>query len=284
MKTRSLYCVPALLFFLPFLLFPLVDCLGLSRFVWDGITQDKVFVGLGHYRALWLDPVMRSSLGHNALLILFSLLFQLSLAFLLALFVSKLSRGARLMKGALLTPLMLSPVACGLLWGDLLDPHLGPIQTGLRGLGILSRPQGWLSDPGWSLFWIFIAISWRHVGFHVLLMLAGLERIPRQTEEAARVDGAGRLGVTFHITLPLMGKTVALCGLLSVVGSLKYFDLVYAMTRGGPAHATELVATYAYKLAFDQSRMGYACAAFSVLFGLTFGAGVLYRLLRGRSG
>jgi len=157
-----------------------------------------------------------------------------------------------------------------------------------RLIGLVSQgfAFGWLSEPGWALASVFVTICWRYIGFHTVLFMAGLAALPTDVYDAARVDGANEWQVCRRVTLPLMWPVVRVSALLSVIGSLKYFDLVFMMAAGAPGSSRELMATYVYRLAFasGQGRYGYASAVAVVLFAIAFAVAVGLAVVRRRGG
>jgi raffinose/stachyose/melibiose transport system permease protein len=160
----------------------------------------------------------------------------------------------------------------------LLDPSDGLANAALGLFG--SEGADWLHDPHLAFGAVFSAISWRYVGFHMVILIAGALAIPEELYDAARVDGAGAWRRFLHVTLPGMRGALAISALLAVIGSLKYFDLVYVMTGGGPDHATELGATWIYTTGIVGRRVGYGCALAVILLVISMGAA--WAVLAGR--
>ncbi len=163
--------------------------------------------------------------------------------------------------------MIMPTVAIAILWQYVYDPGNGLLTKLVQ----LIRPGfefGWLSTPGWAMLCIFATICWQYTGFHMVLFMAGLSAIPEEYFEAARLDGASELQICLHIVLPMLKPTAMVSATLSIVGSLKYFDLVYLMSGGLPAESREVMATYIYRLAFEygQGRFGYGSAAAALLF------------------
>lgn len=278
------FLAPALVLYAVFAVYPVVDSLRLSLFHWPNPAAPPEFCGLRNFAALAGDAVFWRACLHNALLIALSLAVQLPLAFLLAVLLSYPTRGRRLFRTALFAPMIMPTVAIAVLWSNLYLPQYGLLDQLIR-LVDKDFAFGWLSEPQTAMACVFVTICWRYVGFHMVLYMAGIAAIDPTLYEAARMDGAGEWQLCRHVTLPLMGPTIGLSCLLSIIGSLKYFDLVYMLAGGAPETARELLATYIYRQAFagGQGRYGYASAVAVVLFGAALLAGViLLRATRGR--
>ena len=251
-----LFLLPAAAFYLLVVVLPIVRSLFMS--LYHLTPSVDTFVGLDNFRHLLEDPVFWQSLAHNLILLVLSLLIQIPLGMLLAVLLSGHVFGARIFRGGFFLPMMLSTVVIGLLTRELFRPDIGLVNSLLSTLG-LQHPPDWFGE-NLALLTIIIAISWRFTGFHMMLFIAGIQSIPEDLYEAARIEGAGSWACFRHVTLPSLRPVIAVCALLSVVGSLKYFDLVFLITQGGPGHASELMTTYMYDQAFGRYEWGYASA------------------------
>ena len=265
--TPWLFLAPALLVYALFVLWPITQSFQMSLFHWDGPMSSPVFHGLHNYCALLSDKVFWFSLWHNLLLLVGSLAIQLPLAAFLAILLHYPTWGRTIFRTAFFAPMIMPTVAIAILWQYIYEPGNGLLTALIQ----LFKPDfefAWLATPGWSLLWIFVTICWQYTGFHTVLFMAGLSGIPNDYFEAARIDGASEWQICRHIILPLLKPTAIVSATLSIVGSLKYFDLVYMMSGGLPAESREVLATYIYRLAFDQGqgRFGYGSAAAVMLF------------------
>ena len=264
------FLAPALLVYGIFVLYPIVQSVVYSFYQWSGIAPGFTFVGLGNYQQVLQTPVFWKALGNNLILVVASIVTQLPAALAVALLLSAKLRGLRFFRTIYLFPLLMSTVAIALLWTFIYNPNLGLLNALLQALNLRAWQRGWLGDEATALWAVIGVISWHYVPFYMVLFLAGLTNIPRELYEAARLDGAGNWGVFQYVTLPLMRGVIRTAAILSLIGSLKYFDLIWVMTGGGPNNATELMATYMYKQAFEQYRMGYASSVAVVLFVIAF--------------
>jgi raffinose/stachyose/melibiose transport system permease protein len=258
----TLYTLPALLLILVLIYIPIgmTGYYGLMK--WDGIG-DMTFIGLENYIKLMQDGKFWTSAGHSFLLGLFStlsLLIYLAISLVLA---SKI-KGSDLLRKIYLIPMLLSSVAIAQLWLKIFDPSNGMANRLLEFFGVENTPI-WLADPDIALYAIFIPIVWQYAGFYILIYYAALKNVPEEVVEAARIDGASPLQIAFKIKLPLISGVFKVTIMLAIVGSLKYFDLIYVMTGGGPNGASEVMASYMYKEAFKLNNFGYASA---IGFGL----------------
>jgi raffinose/stachyose/melibiose transport system permease protein len=258
--TPFLFLLPALAIYAIFVLLPIGESIRLSFFHWSSPLAKPRFYGLRNFVELGHDPVFWWALLHNALLVVLSLAIQLPVACGLALLLSRPVFGRGVLRTALFAPMIMPTAAIAALWLFIYQPGDGLLTQLVR----LVRPDfdyGWLAVPSHALFWVFLTICWRYTGFHLVLFLAGIAAIPEDIYEAARIDGAGEWAQIRHLTLPLLKPIAAVSATLSVIGSLKYFDLVYLMlARGVPEESRELMATYVYRLAFEgfNGRFGYS--------------------------
>ncbi len=280
--TAWLLVLPALAVFAFYITYPLIHTVVLSAFSWSALNPARTWRGLANYVELAHDPVLLTALKNNALWIVLSLLIQLPLAMLLAVGIGSELRRHRVLRSIFFSPLIIPAVAVGLIWTLFYDPNFGALNSLLKAVGLDRLAGGWLGDPAWATLCIIAVSCWRYTGFHMMILLAGLQAIPDDIYEAARIDGASNWRTFWHITLPLMKRIVLVDALLITVGSVKIFDLIWVMTEGGPNHASEVLATYMYRSAFADDRMGYAAAIATVMLVLTLIATVIYlRLTRG---
>ena len=164
------------------------------------------------------------------------------------------------------SPQIISTVATGYLFYYIFEPTFGILNRLLRAMNLGALARGWLGDPSVALYSVLFVITWRFIGFYMVLFMASIEGIPEELFEAARIDGCGKWKTIRSITLPLLGGSIKTACVLSIVGSIKYFDLIWIMTQGGPAHASELIATYMYKKTFLSWEVGYGSALSFTLF------------------
>jgi raffinose/stachyose/melibiose transport system permease protein len=278
--TIALFLAPALVLYLLLVIAPVVQAMYYSGFDWNGLGALEDFVGLGNFERAFSEDVFLGALKHNGILVLLSLVLQLPFALGLALILNARLRGRGLLRVLFFAPFVLSEVVTGVIWTLILQP---------RGLADALVPvqQEWLADPGIVLYTLFVVISWKYFGFHMILYLAGLQQIPRELEEAAEIDGATKLQVLRYVTLPLLGPTIRVSAFLSIIGALQLFDLIWVMTGGGPVNASNTMATYMIDWSFQRFQFGYASAVavillvISLLFALLYQRFVLRRDIEG---
>lgn len=256
-KIIALYVLPALLVIMAVVYIPIVLTAYYGLNEWNGIGA-MTFIGLDNYQALLTDGKFWDSAWHSLLLAVFSaasLIIYLAVAMVLA---SKI-KGANLFRKIYLIPMLLSSVAIAQLWLRIYHPTNGIVNSFLESIGI-TNPPAWLAEPSLVLFALFIPILWQYAGFYILIYYAALKNIPASLVEAAKIDGATSLQIAFRIKLPLIMEVIKVTIVLAVVGSLKYFDLIFVMTDGGPNGASEVMASYMYHTAFRAYDFGYGSA------------------------
>lgn len=270
--TIVLFLLPALILFLLFVIYPIFQSIYYSLFNWKGFGPADDFVGLDNFKNILSDKVFMIALRNALLLIVFSLVLQLPLSLLLAVMVGRNLPGRIFFRTVFFMPYVLSEVITAIMWLFLLNPNpdRGFINAVLVFFGAEAQP--WLGDTTLVLPALFIAISWKYFGFHMLLYMAGLQNIPTEIEEAGRIDGANAFQNFFYITLPLLGSTIRTSVYLSVLGSIQTFVLVWIMSKGGPVNASETLATYMIRFGFVRFQLGYgsAVAIYMFLICLTF--------------
>ena len=271
--------LPALIVYVLFVLYPIAQAVYYSAFDWNGLGPLEDFVGIDNYRTVLTDNVFQMAIRHNLVILVLSLLVQLPLALLVALLLRTNIPGRALFRTIFFLPYVLSEVITALIWVFMFRPDSGFINSVLTRVVPGFEPRAFLAEPGVVLYAIFAVITWRFFGFHMILYLAGLQGIPSDLEDAARLDGASRMQVLRDITLPLLGPTVRVSVFFSVLGSLQFFDLIWVMTKGGPINASNTMATYMYTYGFQRFQLGYGAAVSLVIFLICFGFSIAYQRL-----
>lgn len=256
-KVIALYVAPALLLIIALIYVPIVQTGYFGLMKWNGIGE-KEFIGLKNYANLLHDSLFWKSALHSFLLALFSALSLIGYLFISFILASKV-KGADFLRKIYLIPMLLASVAIAQLWLKVYHPTNGILNTLLVSLGV-ENPPAWLAETDLALYAIIIPIIWQYAGFYILIYYAALKNIPESLIEAAKVDGATSLQIALKIKLPLIMNVVKVTIVLAVVGSLKYFDLIYVMTGGGPNGSSEVMASYMYQKAFKSFDFGYASA------------------------
>ncbi|WP_177197907.1 carbohydrate ABC transporter permease [Paraburkholderia caballeronis] len=277
----TVFLAPAVLLLAVFLLYPLLSSLRLSLLDWNGLGTDARFVGLANWVTLAHDRVFWQAFGNNVILAVTSIVVELPIALALAVMLEKAGRGSRLLKILYFLPLLMSSVAIGVLFKNVYDPNFGPLNAALRAIGLDALALDWLGDTRLSLGATIAVICWQNAPFYMVLFLAGLSSMPQELTEAARLDGASEWTIFWRIKLPHLQGTIRTAVLLSVLGSLRYFDLIYVMTGGGPEGSSELMATYMYRTVFSSFQLGYGSTIGSAMFIIVCAvAAVALRLTR----
>ena len=267
---------PSLGLFVLFVFVPLITAGYYSLFNWNGFGPLTKFVGLGNYLKILGDPLFQKGVSNSIFIATLSVLIQLPLSIALALLLNGKMRGRSVLRLLVFTPYVLSEAITAVVWLILLQPD-GGLDALLRAMGLGSLIQLWLGDPNMVMWTLFGVCTWKYIGFGIILFLAGLQGSPEEVREAAMTDGANRWQVTWYITLPLLAPTIRIWIFLSVIGSLQLFDLVWIMTRAGPAGASTTMATYLIDRGFTRYALGYGSAVAIVLFILCFAFALVYQ-------
>ena len=272
----SLFVLPALVFYLAFVLYPLVQAVHYSLFNWSGLGPITDFVGFGNYHDAFTDPDFTGAIKHNFILVGLSLVVQFPIVLSVALLLDRPFRGRRFARLVFFAPYVLSEAITAVIWLLILQPD-GLVDRTFQSVGLGGAVQLWLADLNVVLFTMFVVITWKYIGFGIILFLAGLQGIPQELNEAAAIDGAGALQKIRFITLPLLGPTIRIWGFLAIIGSLQLFDLVWIITQGGPAERSNTMATYMFSNGFVRYEFGYGCAVAVILFAISFVCALVYQ-------
>ncbi|MEV0133125.1 sugar ABC transporter permease [Dactylosporangium sp. NPDC050688] len=271
----ALLLSPALVLFVGFVLLPIAVAVYYSFYKWTGFSPRTPY-GLGNYQRVLEDEVFRSALLHNLIIAVLSVVIQLPLSIALALLLNRKIRGRAVLRLVVFAPYVLSEAITAVVWLLMLQPG-GLVDQMFNAAGLGGLIQHWLADGDLVLYTLFVVITWKYIGFGVILLLAGLQSIPAELREAASTDGASAWATTRHIVLPLLGPTIRIWIFLSVIGSLQLFDLVWIMTLGGPASASATMATYLLDHGFSRYEFGFGSAVAVVLFVVCFIFALLYQ-------
>lgn len=273
---------PAALLYVPFVLKPLAETFGLSLFAWNGVSAEKTFVGLANYWQALGDPIFWLALRNNLYWVVTSIVLPMAAGLVIAVLLSSVRRGQRIYSGIFFTPVVLNLIIVGLVWGIIYNPLIGPLNRLLRAVGLGSLAIGWLGDRYAATPAIMVAGAWTFFGFCAVIFLQGLRTLDREQIEAATIDGAGPFHRFRKIIVPALTDQVTLLVVMSIIGSFKVFDIVYVMTKGGPDHASEVIATYMYWQSFMNGSLGYGAALAVMLTAVVAGASVAMMVLRER--
>lgn len=271
----AMFIGPALALFLVFVIFPVFQAARFSLYQWNGLEPMTKFIGLDNYREVLGDPIFRSGIQHNFIIVALSLLIQLPLGLGIALLLNRKMRFRTVLRLIIFIPYVLAEVIAAVVWLLLLQPR-GPIDEIMDTAGLGGLRQLWLGDQKVALYTLFVVLTWKYLGFAIILFLAGLQGVPVELHEAAALDGASWWQIQRQITIPLLGPTLRIWAFLSMIGSLQLFDMVWVMTHGGPGTATQTMVTYMIQTGFDRSRLGYGTAAALILFVISLAMALLF--------
>jgi raffinose/stachyose/melibiose transport system permease protein len=275
--TPYLFLLPALVWYLIFLVYPMYQSLVISFMDWDGLSANISYIGLENYRRLFFeDDTARQAILNNVLWTVGTLLIPSVIGLLLAVALDRQLVGRTFLRAIFYGPGILPLVAVGMIWAWMYNPQFGFINTILREIGLGSVARGWLSTYETALPATFITAIWGGVGFPMVLYLAALQAIPREQYEAAKMDGANGRQLFFRITLPWLREAHVIVFSLAVINSFKTFDLIYSMTYGGPGRITQVLGTWMYFNAFQYYHAGYGAAIAWVIAAITLVVAIPY--------
>jgi raffinose/stachyose/melibiose transport system permease protein len=275
--------VPAAAIYTLFVLVPMGFAVYYSLFRWRGSGAPTDFIGLdnyfGPYGAL-KDPLFQAALLNNLKIVFGSLLLQGPLAIAIALLLNRRFRGRAVFRMLVFVPYVLAEVTVGVMWRLILTND-GVLDTVMRSIGLGGLVRSWLGDPDLVIWTVLGVLTWKYLGFAIILLLAGLSNVPEELSEAAAIDGANWWQVQWHVTLPLLGPTIRIWAFLSMIGSLQVFDVVWLVTTQAikSLGAANTMATYMVSEGFLARSWGYGSAVSVILFVISFGAALLFQRL-----
>ncbi len=277
--TIALFLLPAIILFALFLIYPIFRSAYYSLFNWNGLGPATKLVGLNNFKQILTDQVFLKAIENSIIIVVLSLAVQLPLALMLAIMVGRDLPGRAFFRSIFFMPYVISEVITAIIWISMFSPD--PENGFINALLILIpgvHAQNFLGDINQVMACVFLVLSWKYFGLHMLLDMAGLQNIPKELEEAAMIDGANRWQSIWYVTVPLLSTTIRTSVYLSVLGSLTQFNLVWIMTRGGPVNASEMMATYMYRYTFIRFQLGYgsAVALVMLVFCLIFSVAYLW--------
>jgi raffinose/stachyose/melibiose transport system permease protein len=269
---------PALVVYTMFVLVPMGFAVYYSLYRWRGVGPPTEFVGLRNYRLAFEDPIFRDALWNNIVIVVGSLLVQVPLAIGIALVLNRRFRGRAFFRLLVLVPFVLAEVAVGIMWRLILATD-GSADTLLKALGLDGLVRGWLSDLPLIIWTLLFILTWKYIGFAIILFLAGLSNVPHELSEAAAIDGASWWQIQRHITLPLLGPTIRIWIFLSMIGSLQQFDVIWVVAAPSTRSlgAANTMATYMVDNGFFARLWGYGNSVAVILFAISFVAAFLFQ-------
>ncbi len=282
-RAGYLFVLPAFLLYAVFMIYPFLQAIYLSFTDWNGAERVKHFVGFRNYREMVQDDLFWTSVGHTLIWVVIGTIGPLVIGLLLAQLLWRRPRGFTLFRTVYFMPQVLSSVVIAIVWGWIYNPIFGILNQGLDRVGLEGLSRGWLGDPDFALYAVLVAAMWATVGFVFVVFLAGLQTVSRDLIEAATVDGANAWQRFWNVTVPQLANVVNVVTALLLIGGFSVFDIIFVMTGGGPANASEVIATLTYKEAFTQNRVGYAATLSLVITAISLVASVVFIRLRERS-
>ena len=279
----ALMLVPALALFTIFVILPMGEAGFYSLFKWNGYGSPQDFVGLRNFELLLHNRTFWSALTNTGLIIAVSLAIQLPLALAMALMLAEKLRGRVAFRMVFFLPYILAEVATGLIWQFLYDGRYGAVALIWSWFGAGTDAPFVLADRDLAMAAVLLLVVWKYFGFHMMLYIAGLQNIPPEVVDAARIDGASRWQIARRIKIPMLFPVIRLSVFFSVVGALQLFDLVMALTRGGPSNSTHSLVTYLFTFGVMRMEVGFGSAVGVVLFLICVTFSFVYRrtLMRG---
>ncbi len=271
--------LPALTIFAAFGLYPFVRTLFLS------VTTDSAFVGFTNYKRLFHDPVVLTAIKNTCVFVVGSVSIELILGFLAAFIMNRRSRSRPVLRVLSFLPWTLPVVVAGIMFKFMLNDVGGVVNTALVKVGLLQAPLAWTADKRYAMGALVAADSWKSFPILAFLILAGLQQLPEELFEAARIDGAGRIRIFLRISLPLLKRVLFVALMIRCMQGVAYaYDMVYSLTRGGPGDSTQVLVSLAqkYSFRFMEFHAGAAVAVLALLVGIAFGASFLTLIIRGR--
>lgn len=280
-KVAFLFLAPVAILMAIYVVYPIIDTFITSTYQWNGISAAKKFIGLGNWKTLIADSNFWIAFRNNLVIMVLSICIQIPIGLALATFLDFGGKKLTIFKVIWFIPLLMSSVAIGFLFTYALATNGGLVSTisGWFGGGNVDL----LGNPKTALLTVIMVICWQFTPFYMVYFMAAFTNIPYDVFEAARIDGATRGQYFWKIAFPLLVPSMKSAAILSMVGSLKYFDLIYVMTGGGPGTSTELMATYMYKQSFSVFNMGYGSAVAGGMFILiTLVSLITMKILNGK--
>ena len=262
------FILPAVIMLGLFYVYPFLKVFQLSLFDWDGISRSMRFIGFSQFRDIvFANPTWWQSVWHAAYITILALVFQNGLALFLALIVDRGIKYGNVYRVIFFLPPVLSGIVVGLIWNWIFNGNYGLLNHWLARIGLENLTRSWLADPKSALTCVAVIHMWKGFGWGFIILLAGLQTIPRSFYEAARIDGASGWDVFRRVTVPLMIPVFALVMVLTVLGTMQIYDIIVSTTGGGPGYHTEVPTSRIIARMLYSSQFGYACA-----MGLVFGA------------
>lgn len=263
-RAAAVFLAPVIILLIVYFVYPIMESFRISAFKWNGISSNPIFIGFDNWIKLLGDHKFWEAFLNNVKIMIISIIIQIPIGLAMATFIEFVGKKAKIFKLLWFIPMLMSSVAIGFLFRYALATDGGIISSISQFL--TGKNIDLLGNPRLALYAVIGVIAWQFIPFYMVYCVAAYTNIPVELYEASIIDGANRRQYFVHIALPLLSPALKSAAILSMVGSLKYCDLVYVMTGGGPGTATELMATYMYKLSFSNFKMGYGSTVASGMF------------------
>src|ERR671916_461724 len=277
-----LFIAPGLLIYLVFMIYPFLNTIYLSFTNWDGITANKDWVGLSNYARIFGEEAALKAFVNNIVWVILGTISPVVLGLFEALLVWSGARGSLLFRTLFFLPFVPPLVVVGIVWQWIYHPLFGVLNSVLDAVGLDSLSRGWLADPHTALYAVLIAAIWGATGFCFLILHAALQNVDISTVEAAMIDGANWFQRARNVIIPQIAPQLTMVTAVTLIGGFAVFDIIFVMTGGGPGNASEVLATYTYKTAFQQNQAGFGSALAMLMTLLSLVSAVVFVRLRER--
>lgn len=258
-RAKTVMVLPTLIIYAVFIIVPVFVAIYYSFTDYSGLGKAE-FVGIQNYTRMFHDTLFLIAFRNTVVVLICSAVFLLAGSFLMALLMNVSFRGNAFFKMVVFAPYVIAPIIIGIIWGYILNPNYGLVNSVLRSLGLDVLAIEWIGGTKWSPLALAIVFTWQVLGFHATIFLSGIKAIPGDIYEACSIDGANAFQRLFYVTIPMLKETFIINIVLIVTGVFKIYELVYQMTGGGPAHQSELLTSYMYFTVFSSRRYGYGMA------------------------
>jgi raffinose/stachyose/melibiose transport system permease protein len=282
LRYAILFIAPGLAVYLIFMVYPFLNTIYLSLTNWNGVDPDKDFIGLANYTRMLGDGVALKAFSNNVIWVIIGTIAPVAIGLFQALLVWTSGHGTLFFRTIFFLPFILPLVVVGLVWQWIYNPLFGIINTALDSVGLEGLSRGWLADPHTALYAVLIAAIWGASGFCFLILHASLQNVDMSTVEASMIDGANWFQRAWNIIIPQIAPQLTMVTTVTLIGGFSVFDLIFVMTGAGPGHASEVLATYTYKAAFQQNEAGYGSALAMLITALSLVSAVIFVRLRER--
>ncbi|WNC17552.1 sugar ABC transporter permease [Brevibacillus brevis] len=265
------YVLPCFLMILVFIYYPIVENIEYSLFEWSAFSPEMTFVGLSQYVQLFHDPIFYTALTNNIYYAIISLIFQVFGGLVLAAVLEDrvFRKISPVFRTVFFTPVIISITVIALLFDFIYHPQVGLLNGFLEAIGLESWTRAWAGDSTTAIFAAIAVSQWQSIGYIMMLFIVAIQKIPQELYEAAEIDGASKIQMFFHVTVPQVREMTFVTSTITLAGAFTVFNEVYILTGGGPGHASEVLGTYLYQSAFINDQMGYASTIANVILAIT---------------